>query len=143
MVMNHIASEALTSNGRFVYSTEFFDLRTRLLGLPRARRYTAGGIYFSHLEIDDVLREAAPYFRCVNARPIRVVVPFTSRLGFQTKLVISRIAERIPFFRELGDLLLVYAENPIYPPEEGKPSSRGNAFVKALYNMRKKRFQES
>jgi len=132
MVMNLLAANALTDNGRFVFSTEFYDLRNRLLGLPRARRYTPGGIYYCHIEKDELLRETAPFFRRVHVRPINVVVPFSSHLGVRSQLAISQISERIPLVRNLGELLLVSAEAPIRPPGEGK-NSAGNKLFKAIY----------
>lgn len=133
--MNRIASLAMKPNGRFVFSAESFDLRTRLLGLPRARRYSPGGSYYYHMEIEDILREAAPYFRRCKARPIRAILPFSSGLGYMTTLTVSKIIERIPYLRNIGDLLLAIAEQPILPSVEGQPSSSGNSVVKALYNF--------
>ena len=133
MVMNRLVADALTDKGRFVFSTEFYDLRSRLLGLPRARRYTPGGIYYCHLEKDEIIQETAPFFRRVRVRPINVVVPFSSRLGYMAQLVISQVAEQIPLLRNFGELLLVSAINAIRPPEEGKYLA-GNKLFKTIYH---------
>lgn len=132
MSMHHLAADALNEVGRYVFSAEFYDLRSRLLGLPRARRYTPGGMYYCHMERDDILRETAPFFRRVHLRPMTVVVPFSGRFGRRSQLIISRIAERIPFVRNLGELLLVYAKAPIRSPEEGQYTA-GNKLFKAIY----------
>lgn len=132
MAMHRLASNALTEKGCYVFSNEFYNLRTRLLGLPRNQRYTPGGMYFCRLEKDDVLRETAPFFKHVQVRPIQVPVPFTRNLGFKWKMILARIAEIIPLVRDMGELLLVRARKPIHQPVEGQYSA-GNRVAKAIF----------
>ena len=138
MAMYHLAADALTEKGLYVFGNEYYNLQTRLLGLPRVQRYTPGGMLYSHLEKNDVLRETAPFFRRVTARPIQVPIPFTRHLAYKWKKVIERIAERMPIARELGALLLVCAETPIRPPEEGQYTP-GNKFAMAIYRWYRNR----
>lgn len=132
MVVNRLSAIALSDNGRFVYSTENYDLRSRMLGLPRARRYSSGGNYYCHLKKDEVLRETAPFFKRVSARPIRVFIPFSGFIGYRMQFIFSRIAEHIVLVRDFGELLLIVANSPIRPPEEDQLVP-GNRIINAFY----------
>lgn len=138
MAMHHLAAEALTEEGLYVFGNEYYNLQTRLLGLPRVQRYTHGGMLYCHLEKDDVLRETAPFFRRVTARPIQVPIPFTRHLAYKWKKAIARIAERIPLICDLGALLLVTAGMPIRQPVEGQHSA-GNKFAMTIYRWYRNR----
>jgi hypothetical protein len=132
MAMHRLAADALKEKGRYVYGVEFNDLRTRLLGSPRAERYAPGDMLFYRLDREDVIRETAPFFKHVKVRPIQVSLPFTSRLSYRWRVIIAQIAEKTPLACEFGELLLVCAEAPIRNLEEGQYSS-GNRFAKAIY----------
>ena len=134
MVMHHLAADALSGDGRYVFSTENYDLRSRLLGLPRATRYTPGGIYFCKLERREVKREMMPYFSRILVRPIQIVLPLIHIKSQQKAILASRIAERVPFVSDLGELLMVCAKKPLHAPKEGTTSG-GNIIFKILYRM--------
>ena len=132
MAMYHIIAEALHDGGRFVGSGEHDDFFRRVLGLPSARRYEAGGIFIEHFDRAKMWREAAPYFSKLTIRPIRPKVPLIHRLPIQWG---SRAASWIgatPGLRTLGELLLMRAEQPIRPPEEGV-SRQGSRILKGIY----------
>lgn len=139
MTMNRLAADALSDHGRFVFSAEHYELPRRLLGMPRARRYTPGGIYLCHLEKDQIVRETAPFFSKVRVRPINFVLPLQSHLGQRLGLVIARVVERVPVVRGFGRLLLACCLAPIRPPSEGEALG-GNGLLKALY-LKYKRFR--
>lgn len=138
MAMHRLAADALTDKGVYVFGNEYYNLQTRLLGLPRVQRYTAGGMLYCHLEKDDVFRETAPFFRNVTARPIQTPIPFTRHLAYKWKKVIARIVERTPFICDLGVLLLVSAGTPIRQPVEGE-LSRGNKLAMTIYRWYRNR----
>jgi predicted TPR repeat methyltransferase len=121
MSMFRWAAEALSDDGRFVFTTYHHGLRNRVFGIARSARYTTGGIYRYYSTISEIKREVAPYFDMVRVRPIQVVVPGIRRLGLPPVFV-SRVAERIPGLKNLGILLLVEASQPVRPPQEGDPS---------------------
>jgi SAM-dependent methyltransferase len=125
LAMHGVAAGALADSGVYVFSTEHYDLRSRLLGAPRAQRYRPGENLFFRLERDEVEREAAAYFRDVRSRPINVSLPFSHRLPRPWRALLSAAAERVPGLRELGDLVLVRASRPLREPVEGD-SSRGS-----------------
>ena len=76
MSMHRIVSEALRNDGVYVFSTEHYDLRTRLLGNPRLMQYPGGGSLFQRMTSTEVESEAAPYFMRVKSRPIQIFIPF-------------------------------------------------------------------
>ena len=142
MIMYRIAADSLTDKGRYVFSIEHYDLRNRLLGQPRARRYTPDGMYYCHMEKEDILRETAPFFRDVRVRPITAIVPLSGRLGHCFQLLVSRIAEKLPLVKNLGELLLVSAQAPIRQPKEGQHTS-GNRLYKAIDHWYSKRIHRN
>jgi SAM-dependent methyltransferase len=119
LAMHRLAADALADSGVYVFSTEHYDLRSRLLGAPRAQRYRPGENLFFRLRRYEVEREAAPFFRDVRSRPINVSLPFSHRMPAPLRAVLSSAAERVPGLRELGDLVLVRATRPLREPEEG------------------------
>ena len=134
LAMHHVAADALADEGVYVFSTEHYDLRTRLLGEPRAQRYKPGDNLFFRLTRAEVEREAAPYFANVRSRPINVSLPFSRLLPRPLRGGLSRAAERVPLLRQLGDLLLVRARRPIRAPEEGVASG-GNRLFRWLHRL--------
>ncbi|MBI3805584.1 MAG: class I SAM-dependent methyltransferase [Nitrospirae bacterium] len=132
MAMHRLAADALAEKGRYVYSIEFYNLRIRLLGLPRAQRYTPGGMLFCNLDKNEVIRETAPFFEHLKVRPIQVAIPLARFLTYKWRVIVARVFEKLPFTRDLGTLLLISAEKPIRPIEEGQYSP-GNKFAKAIY----------
>ncbi len=132
MALYHTIAEALTDQGRYVGSVEHDDLTRRLLGLPAARRYSSG-IFIEHFDSERLHGEVAPFFSKVHVRPIRPRIPFLHRLPFGFALYLSRVAAALPFFRHLGELLLLRAERPIRPSLEGAHRP-GNRLVKRFYH---------
>lgn len=106
-----IAASALRPDGRFVFSTHYHSLRSRLSRESRSRHYRAGGIYRYLFEPGEIIRETRPCFDRVACRPIQIAIPLAGRLGLPA-VQLSRIAERLPLLRSLGELLLVEAEVP-------------------------------
>jgi SAM-dependent methyltransferase len=131
MAMFRVIAEALTDDGRFVGGVEHDDLMRRLLGLPTARRYSPGGIFIEHFDIASLRREAAPYFSRLHIRLIRPRVPFVNRLPLEWRVRVSRAASALPIVRQLSEILLLRAERPLRPPEEGV-KRRGSSLVKGL-----------
>jgi len=119
MAMYRMVAEALTDDGRYVASVEHYDLNRRLLGLPRARRYSADGILIEHLTTKTMHREAAPYFSKLRIRPLRPRVPLVVKLPRSLALLILRLIAVLPLVRQFGELLLLTAQRPVRLPVEG------------------------
>jgi SAM-dependent methyltransferase len=134
LAMHRVAAEALGDGGVYVFSTEHYDLRSRLLGAPRAQRYRPGENLFFRLRRHEVEREAAPFFLDVRSRPINVSLPFSRRMPPGLRAALSGAAERVPGLRDLGDLVLVRARQPLREPQEGvgSPGSRAFRYVRRL-----------
>lgn len=132
LAMHHVAADALADGGVYVFSTEHYDLRSRLLGAARAQRYRPGENLFFRLTRQEVEREAAPYFLKVRSRPINVSLPLSRFMPPGVRGGLSRLAERIPGLRQLGDLLLVRATRPLRALEEGT-SVKGNRLFRYAY----------
>jgi SAM-dependent methyltransferase len=106
---------ALSDRGRFVRSTHHFRPDDRRA--ERSGRYGEGGIYrylFERGELEDELR---PYFGSVSVRPIQVVSHRMQRLGLPVA-AFSRVAERVPWLKQQGKLLLAIARRPTRPPAD-------------------------
>lgn len=114
--MFQLVSDALKVNGRFVFSTHYYNLRDRMENTPKAGRYTEGGIFRYYFKRYEIEHEVQYCFRKFCVRPIQIVIPFAQRLGLPI-IALSRIFERLPFVNELGQLLLVTAEEPIRSAE--------------------------
>jgi SAM-dependent methyltransferase len=134
LAMHRVAAEALGDGGVYVFSTEHYDLRSRLLGAPRAQRYRPGENLFFRLRRHEVEREAAPFFLDVRSKPINVSLPFSRRMPPPIRAALSAAAERVPWVRDLGDLVLVRARQPLREPQEGvgSPGSRAFRYVRRL-----------
>jgi uncharacterized protein YbaR (Trm112 family) len=132
MAMHRLAADALAERGRYVYSTEFYNSRIRLLGLPRIQRYTPGGMLFCKLDKGEVIRETAPFFEHLSVRPIQAAIPLARFLTYKWRMMIARIFEKLPFTRNLGTLLLISAEKPIRPIQE-EQYLPGNRVAKGIY----------
>jgi len=132
LAMHRVVCDALADAGVYAFSTEYHDLKSRLLGLPRAVRYTPGGMLYFRLRREEAEREAAPYFADIRSRPIDVVLPFLSRLEGATASALARAAEYMPGVRQLANLLLVTARRPIRPLDETTPS-RGSRMIRSAY----------
>jgi SAM-dependent methyltransferase len=120
MAMYRMVADALTDDGRYVASVEHQDLNRRLLGLPRARRYSRDGILIEHLTTKTLRREAAPYFSILRIRPIRPRVPLVAKLPRSLALLILRLVAVLPLARQFGELLLLTAQRPVRLPVEGE-----------------------
>ena len=57
MQMYRAIAESLKDDGRYIAGVEHDDLLRRLLGMPIARRYTPGGIFIEHFDINTLRRE--------------------------------------------------------------------------------------
>jgi SAM-dependent methyltransferase len=126
MGMYRLLADALSDDGRLVTSVENDDPVRRALGLPLARRYSKGGILIEHFDAATLRREMGPYFLNLRIYPIRPKVPFVRRLPLAWGVRLSLVIGAIPYLRRLGELLLVRAEQPVRPPQEGqnRPGSR-------------------
>lgn len=120
MAMYRMVAEALTDDGRYVASVEHYDLNRRLLGLPRARRYSKGGVLIEHLTTKTMHREAAPYFSKLRIRPIRPRVPLLVKLPRSLALLVLRLIAVLPLAKQFGELLLLTAQRPVRLPLEGE-----------------------
>lgn len=110
--MMRLAAIAIGSTGKFVFSVHHYGLRARLSGEPISGRYRDTDIYRLLFRRRDILNETAAYFRNVLCHPIRIQIPLLGRLGFPV-VAFSRFAEEIPLLNQLGDLLLVVAQQSL------------------------------
>jgi uncharacterized protein YbaR (Trm112 family) len=122
MKMYNAIAVALNEDGRYVAGVEYDDLCRRVLGLPKLRRYSPGGILIEHLDMPSMRREISPYFGRVRMRPIRVSLPLVRRLRLPTAVhaAIARTCTALPGLRHIGTILLVIAERPIWLTVEGE-----------------------
>jgi SAM-dependent methyltransferase len=132
MALYRTIAEALHDGGRFIGSVEHDDLFRRLLGLPSVRRYSPGGIFIEHFDQAKMRCEAAPYFSKLSIRPIRPKVPFIQRLPLQWGVRAASWVSATPGLRNLGELLLMRAEQPVRPPVE-RVSRHGSRLIQGLY----------
>jgi SAM-dependent methyltransferase len=120
MAMFRTVADALTDNGRYIAGVEYDDLRRRLLGMPKVRRYTPNGILIEHLDIPTAQREFAPYFDRMRMRPVRAHVPLTKWMPFALRVAVHRLVTVLPFVKHLGEILLIHAEQPRRLPGEAE-----------------------
>ncbi len=128
MAMHLAVSEALNDSGLFVFSTEHYDFRTRLLGNPRLMRYTPEGSLFQRMTQREVEREAGPFFSEVKSRPIQLFLPFLRSVP------VSRAIERVPVLRMFANLLLVSASYPARTPVVGM-RTKGSRTFQYIYRL--------
>lgn len=128
LAMHGVAADALGDGGVYVFSTEHYDLRSRLLGAPRAQRYRPGENLFFRLRRHEVEREAVPFFLDVRSRPINVSLPLSRLMPAPVRARLSAAAEHMPLLRDLGDLVLVRARRPLREPQEGVGAKGSRAF---------------
>ena len=57
LAMHHVVSNALADDGLYVFSTEHYDWRNRLLGNPRLMRYRNEGSLFERMRMSEVSRK--------------------------------------------------------------------------------------
>jgi SAM-dependent methyltransferase len=131
MKMYHSIAEALKDDGRFIGGVEHDDLTRRLLGEPLARRYTEGGIFIEHFAAETMRSEAAPYFRRISIRPIRPRIPFLKAIPLGLAVGLAKTVARIPGLKQLGEILLMRAEDPTRPPSESPRA--GNRTLKTAF----------
>jgi uncharacterized protein YbaR (Trm112 family) len=150
LAMHGVVSNALTDDGRYVFSTEHYDWRNRLLGNPRLMRYRNNGSLYERMRIDEISREPAPYFLEVNARPISVNLPYMTSPRFRRitdrgpayeKLgnviaALIRSLDHVPFIRNFGNIVLATAEHPIRPAETDA-GAEGSKLFRYVYNYLK------
>jgi SAM-dependent methyltransferase len=138
MALYGAIAEALADGGWFVGSVEYDDLFRRNLGLPLARRYEQDGIFIEHFDVDKVRREIAPYFKALQTWPIRPRVPFVHRFSARFGTRISNFISRLPIFREVGEILLFRAADPVRTELEDAHRP-GNAIAKFLFGWYSRR----
>jgi SAM-dependent methyltransferase len=106
-----LASRAVTSSGRFVFSVHHHGAWQWLKRETREGHYQPGHIYRSNFTVQQCRRELEPYFEKVKARPIQLVIPLAGRLGLPLR-TISPFCERIWPINLFGMLVLCSAEKP-------------------------------
>jgi len=109
--MYRVAANALTADGKFVFDVHHHSLREWIHRIPQAGHYPDSGIYRYLFRRKEIVDECGSFFERVRCRPIQITLPWIGRLGVQP-VALSRMAERIPFFNLLGELLLGVAERP-------------------------------
>jgi len=132
MAMYRTIADGLRDGGRFVGSVEHDDFFRRVLGLPSVRRYSPGGIFIEHFDRAKMRREAAPYFSKLTIHPIRPKVPLIHHLPMRWGARAASWISATPGLRTLGELLLMRAEQPVRPPEEGV-RRQGSRLMKGIY----------
>ncbi len=137
MRMYCAAADSLKDDGRYVAGVENDDLLRRMMGLPIARRYSPGGIFIEHFDVDKLRREISPYFSRLRFQFIRAKVPFARRVPVKLAIFLSLAAVRLPVLKHLGEILLVRAECPIRPPKEGA-RRRGIAAAQSAFRWFKR-----
>jgi SAM-dependent methyltransferase len=106
-----LARQALSAQGRFVFSSHHHGLRQRLAREAKSGHYKTGGIYRYNFHVGESKAELAPHFGMVDARPIRVVLPLARTLKLPV-VALSRWLERIPLLNRFGGLVLGVALKP-------------------------------
>lgn len=127
-------AEALTNNGRFVFSVEYDDLYRRFFGRP-VSRYSHDGILIEILK-KGLRRELEPYFNRLRMGPTPVRLPFTRVLPPPLRMAAARLASVAPGIRHKGEILLVCAEGPRRQPQESI-APRQPLGLKNLYRLSK------
>ena len=110
--MYTMCARSMKPDGRFVFGTHYFGLRQKLALEKQAGRYVDGGIFRYLFTIDEVRKELEPHFRKFEIRPIQAYLPFSRRLRLPLRTQ-SKIFERLPVLKDLGELLLCTAEQPV------------------------------
>jgi SAM-dependent methyltransferase len=126
MRMFRTVAESLKDGGRYVAGVEHDSLLRRMMGMPVARRYTPGGIFIEHFSIQQLRRESAPYFSQLRFRLIRPHVPFVRYFPTMLAVRVALMISAMPLLRQLGEIILLTAEDPIRAPVEGvrRPGSK-------------------
>lgn len=106
-----LARTALHPRGRFVFSSHHHGLRQRLAREAKSGHYKLGGIYRYNFDVNESIDEVSPHFASVDARPIRVVLPFARTLGLPV-VRLSMWLERVPLLNKFGMLVLGVAQEP-------------------------------
>lgn len=108
--MLRLAANATGGTGKFVFSTHHYGIRERLRGEPKSGHYRDTDIYRYLFSRRDILEETTHYFQHAQCHPVRIQLPLLGRLGFPV-VAFSLFAEKIPLLNQLGDILLVVAQN--------------------------------
>jgi SAM-dependent methyltransferase len=132
MTMYRRISNALKDDGRYICGVEYDDLNRRSLGLPLTRRYSQGGILIEHLTTDEMKREMSPYFRSVRMYPIRPKLLLVSKWPRKVAYAVLFTVSKLPWIRNLGEVLLVRAESPLRLNAEGA-HRKGSPMAKSFY----------
>jgi SAM-dependent methyltransferase len=106
LASNRIASEALTTTGRYVFSMHFHSTRDFLHAVPAAGHYDGTGIFRYHMRAREARREIAPFFARVRFSHILMSLPLVRSIGM------TRMAMHIPGVNSLSALLLGVAVRP-------------------------------
>lgn len=110
--MYRLAARAMTSNGKFVFSTHHYGAWEWLLREPVEANYGPEfPVYRRLFRADEIVQEARSQFGRVNARYVQIVAPWPWRIELPV-VALSRIAERVPGLNRLAKILLFTAEQP-------------------------------
>jgi|SRR5687767_11170463 len=116
--MLSIASSACKPGGKFVFSTHYYGLKSRLRREPRAGFYPENPAIFRYLfSRTELTGETRAFFRNVTVHPIRVSIPFARTIGLNV-VRLSKRSEALPVVNLLGDLLLAVASQPVAAADE-------------------------
>ena len=115
--MFHLAVYALKKNGKFVFSTHHYTLIDYLTGTPKSGKYKENNIYRYYFKSKEIVNITNKYFTKIKVNPIYIRIPILGRLKFPV-IPISLFISKIPILRNLGELLLLSACNPIRQKQE-------------------------
>jgi uncharacterized protein YbaR (Trm112 family) len=129
-LMHELVARGLADNGHFVFGTHYYSARFRRRKIPQSGRYHDRGIFRYLFTKAEIYEETRPYFREVRVRPVAVELRFTRRLGLPIVLI-SLLAQHVPWLNELGVLTVVEASAPTLPEDVADrfkaPLARGSS----------------
>jgi SAM-dependent methyltransferase len=103
-----LAARAVHPTGRCVFSTHHQGVHEWLGNVPKSGNYREGGIYRYNFSMGELRDELRAHFPHVAVVPVRVYLPFATRLRVPLRLQ-SWIGERVPGLDRLAELLLCIA----------------------------------
>jgi SAM-dependent methyltransferase/uncharacterized protein YbaR (Trm112 family) len=112
--MFQLAINSLNKNGKFVFSTHHYTLIDYLTGNPKSGKYKENNIYRYYFKSKEIVNISKIYFNKIRVKPIYIRIPILGRLKFPV-IPLSLFISKIPILRDLGELLLLSACNPIRP----------------------------
>ena len=99
-----IVAEALKKEGRYVLSAHHHHPLEIFKNIPAIRRYN-NGIFYHCFTAKTLKKEMYEYFSKIKTNTVCIWVPRISRIK-KTRVLVSRISERIPLLNRLGYILL-------------------------------------